>query len=136
MSKRSNERSDRDRDSLPILGIEASASSDELKVQEAARVKVRFTGRGKVVTRRKNLPPQGAESGQAYRDATSVTRIHALSPSVERAGDERAGNVRGEGDGGEEGDESDRSGSERPVGGGGVARGRLRGEGEPVPGSR
>lgn len=116
---------------MPILGIEASAFSEELKVHEAARVKVRFTGRGKVVTRRKNLPPKGAESGQVYRDATSATRIHALSPSTESAAE-----VGGEGAGAEEGDESDRSGSERSARGSGVARGRLRAEGQPTPGSR
>lgn|SRR5690606_13169234 len=85
MSKHGKRRRERRQGALPIVGIEASASTEELSVREAARTRVRFTGRGRVDTRRTNLPPRGAESGRVYRRATAATRIRALSPSVERA---------------------------------------------------
>lgn len=85
-----SKRTDEGRGSAPFLSIEASARARKLSVHEAANTKVRFTGRGKVVTRRENLPPSGAESGEVYHHAAVTTRIHALSPDVEVADAARA----------------------------------------------
>lgn len=68
-----------------VVTIAASVRARALRIDEKARTEITTRGRGRVVTHRRGLPPEGAVEGTTYSDVEASIEVASDGSAHARA---------------------------------------------------